>query len=174
MPVKFNLPFHRWAILRLVLRCTTHKPLWMCVWMCVLLLVPHALVPVNMHVRVCVRRCLCTCVCEQRVKEQCKPPWCETGFSLWAPSRSSRCSASHYLSTSTHPVPQTEREEKKNIKGSQRDCRSNLNRWDVSSLLTWRRTLNTVHFLGGRTVVNIHPWASWVWWLHISQGHVEW
>ncbi len=74
------------------------------------------------QVLICSFVCMHVCVCEQRVKQQCKPPWCEPGFSLRAPSRFSRFSASHYLSTSTHQPPQTEREEKKNIKDGQWDC----------------------------------------------------
>lgn len=35
VPVKFNLPFRRWATLQLLLRCLPHKPLSVCVCVCV-------------------------------------------------------------------------------------------------------------------------------------------
>lgn len=101
-----------------------------------------------MHICWCVHSG--SCVCEQGVKQQWKPPLCEPGFSLGAPSCSSHSSASHYHSASTHPAPQAERYGQENIKDSQWEGCGNFNPRDVTSLLTWRTTVNTVQFFEKR------------------------
>lgn len=119
---------------------------------------------------VCVHmcRCLCVHVCEQ--SSSVSHPGVNLGF--LSERRLAPVASLHHI-TSPPPPTQQHREngrERKTLqtktrrkKTSKRACESYLNCWDMSSLLTPGRTVNTVQFGGGGSVVNIHPCVSWVW-----------